>query len=151
MIGSANANFGVGEYTQVIASPSYAIPFWADGRTNDGNIEIFTTLIQVGENEIVGLHEVQSLSAEFSVTGPVPNPVSRGSEAAVRVALKQDSNVRIQLLGADGKINREIINDTFTTGEHQFLIDTYDLPVGNYYLSVFTDFGYKGKLLSVVR
>ncbi|MEL6843916.1 MAG: sialidase family protein, partial [Bacteroidota bacterium] len=40
-IGSQNGGFGVGEYTQVIATDGYAIPVWADGRSNDGSVSIY--------------------------------------------------------------------------------------------------------------
>ncbi|MEL6593539.1 MAG: T9SS type A sorting domain-containing protein, partial [Bacteroidota bacterium] len=30
-----------GEYTQVIATDGYAIPVWADGRSNDGSVSIY--------------------------------------------------------------------------------------------------------------
>lgn len=40
-VGALNADFGVGEYTQIIATDGYAIPIWADGRLNDGSVSIY--------------------------------------------------------------------------------------------------------------
>ena len=39
-IGTLNDGFGVGEYTQIVATNGYAIPVWADGRENNGRVTV---------------------------------------------------------------------------------------------------------------
>ncbi|MBU0763484.1 MAG: hypothetical protein KJ607_01475 [Bacteroidetes bacterium] len=37
-VGDNNQSFGIGEYTQVLATEGYIIPVWCDGRQNNGNL-----------------------------------------------------------------------------------------------------------------
>ncbi|MEL7533853.1 MAG: hypothetical protein AAFN10_21240 [Bacteroidota bacterium] len=40
-VGALNGDFGVGEYTQIVATDGFAIPVWADARLNDGSVSIY--------------------------------------------------------------------------------------------------------------
>lgn len=149
VIGQSNANFGIGEYTQVVSTGTYAIPFWADGRTNDGNIEIFTALIPIDGSPVVGVEEMQNLSTQFSVNGPYPSPAT--NEAQLEIELKEDAQVQVLLLSADGQLLSVINNGRLKSGLHSFNLKVEQLPEGQYYCSIVTDFGFKTKVVTVAR
>lgn len=148
VIGQSNANFGVGEYTQVVTTNSYAIPFWADGRGNDGNIEIFTSLIPIGMNQTTtDVKEVGTLSEEFNVGNLYPNPAK--NVATLELLLKESSKVTIQLYSLDGKLQKDFRSRNLASGKHNINLDVKNLPTGQYWCVIHSDFGFKAKSLII--
>jgi hypothetical protein len=132
-----------------VSTSSYAIPFWADGRSNDGNIEIYTALIPIDGSPVVGVQEVQNLSTQFSVEGPYPNPAK--AKAQLDIELKATSRVQILLLSTDGQLVSTISNGIFDAGHHSFNLQLDQLPEGQYFCSVLTDFGFRTRVVTVVK
>ncbi len=149
MIGAANANFGIGEYTQILATSGYAIPVWADGRTNDGNIELYTAFLPLGEDATTAIPEVNVISDKFTLGQPSPNPAV--SQARVELRLKAGSSVQAQLFGQKGGLVWQNGYGELPKGGHQLDIPTRELPAGQYLLRVVTDFGFQSRKLQVQR
>lgn len=149
MIGQSNGNFGIGEYTQVISTGSYAIPFWADGRTNDGNIEIFTALIPLDGGQVVGVQDVQSLSTQFSVAGPYPSPAKTSTR--LDVELQEAAPVQIWLFTRDGQLLSTLVDEQLKAGQHSFVVPVEQLAEGQYFLAIQTAFGFRTKGFAVVK
>ena len=149
VIGQSNANFGIGEYTQVISTNTYAIPFWADGRTNDGNIEIYTALIPIDGSEVVGVQEIQNLSTQLLVAGPYPSPAK--SNAQLDVELKSASPVQILLLSSEGRLISTITNGKLEAGQYQYKLPVEELAEGQYFCTIQTAFGFRTKKFVVVK
>lgn len=147
VIGQSNGNFGVGEYTQVVTTDNYAIPFWADGRGNDGNIEVFTSLVPIGNALTTSVQEVSNLSDQFSVTALFPNPAKNST--TLDIELKESFKITIQLFSADGKLQKTYKNRTLASGEHRVQLDVKNMPSGQYWCVVRSDFGFKAKSLMV--
>lgn len=147
VIGQSNNNFGVGEYTQVVTTNNYAIPFWADGRDNDGNIEIFTSLIPIGIDQTTDVKEVGTVSEQFNVTNLYPNPAK--TLATLDIELKAPSRVTVQLFSLDGKLQKTFNRRNLGTGNHKFNLDVKNLASGQYWCVVRSDFGFKAKSLII--
>lgn len=130
-IGNGNGNFGIGEYTQVISTPCHAIPFWADGRTNDGNIEIYTSRIALGCEGIVGIEELNTLSNSFSIQEFFPNPAS--DQVNIKLELQEDSHFSIQIIQTDGTLVKEVCNQSLASGSHELQFTVKDLAQGSYF------------------
>lgn len=148
-IGSRNLGFGIGEYTQIITTEEYAIPFWADGRDNDGNIEIFSSFVTLEETTTPVL-DFGSVSTKFSVGQPSPNPAN--GEVQLTVKLEEKSTLNLRLMDVKGS-QLELLhqdNNAFA-GEHQLRFSVADLAPGIYNLLVETDFGFRTKRLVVSR
>lgn len=146
-IGSKNMGFGIGEYTQIITTGGFAIPFWADGRDNDGNIEIFSSLVSL-ENTTTPVVDFGSVSTEFSVGQPMPNPARE--EVRLLVDLEKRSNLRVQLLDVKGSQLRVLHQENAAfAGEHKINFSVANLAPGIYTLLVETDFGFRTKRLVV--
>ena len=65
-IGQNNGNFGIGEYNQTVMTKGYAIPVWADGRTNDGNINIYSAFVPIIKDD-VSVESIKPLDAPFTL------------------------------------------------------------------------------------
>ena len=141
-IGEKNGGFGIGEYTQVIATDGYAIPVWSDGRSNDGNIELFIAFIPI-YNEALGYEQVNTISPGFTFEGPNPNPVEE--TAILKLTLQKAAKASFEIHSLDGKLIQRIADKDFPSGNSQFQLDTSDLPAGMYTLSVRTNLGFVSK------
>ncbi|MEM9991597.1 MAG: T9SS type A sorting domain-containing protein [Bacteroidota bacterium] len=142
-IGSKNEKFGIGEYTQVITSDNYGIPVWADGRTNDGNIDIYVAFVPITDN--VGSVSVSSIIKNFSLEGPFPNPTT--AAAVLNLHLEEASHTDIRVYGLDGKLVQQISNQTLGAGIHQLTLR--DLRTGEYFVTIATERGYQTTTLIV--
>jgi hypothetical protein len=143
-IGSQNQGFAVGEYTQILASDTYTIPVWCDGRTNDGNVNVYVAFY----NDLAtGEVKVSSVTDQFNVTEVYPNPAS--TQASMDVTLKSNSNVNIQVVDITGKQVANIMNENFTEGKHKLSFGVEDIANGQYYVVVTTDFGYVAKPITI--
>lgn len=72
-----------------------------------------------------------------------PNP--SGTESKVSYTLVQSETVRIQLVDANGKVLKEVLNETKAAGTHAQLVDMKDLKNGTYYLRIKTSAGTETK------
>ena len=147
MIGAANANFGIGEYTQILATNGYAIPVWADGRTNDGNIDLYAAFLPLGEGATTAIPEINVISEKFTLGQPTPNPAVE--KTRVELQLKAGSAIQARLFGQKGELVRQNNFGALPAGAHQLDISTYELPAGQYLLRVETDFGFQSRKLQV--
>lgn len=148
-IGANNANFGIGEYTQIITTPNYAIPFWSDGRTNDGNIDLFAAFVPIGTGgDVVGFEEVGTLNAGFSLE-ITPNPAR--DKALITIDLEQRGGVSIELFNTTGQLVRQIESTEYLLGKEQMVLPLNDLPTGTYLLRAKTENGFKVQRLVVTK
>ncbi|MEL6674151.1 MAG: T9SS type A sorting domain-containing protein [Bacteroidota bacterium] len=138
VIGDNNGGFGVGEYTQVVSSGSLAIPIWADGRTNDGNINIYAAFIDLN-TPATGLERLNSLQDGLSLE-VLPNPVE--DQLNLKLALQKPLSVEIKVSDISG---RELLVKDLSTlgeGEHRFSFSAADWAPGLYFVTVLTQKGY---------
>lgn len=149
MIGAANANFGIGEYTQILATGGYAIPVWADGRTNDGNIDLYTAFLPLNEGATTAIPEINVISGRFSLGQPTPNPAVDATQ--VDLSLKAASSVQARLFSQDGRLVWQKNYGTLPEGTHPLRISAAALPAGPYLLRVMTDFGFQSRKVQVRR
>jgi len=143
VIGSKNGAFGIGEYTQTLATSSFAIPIWADGRTNDGNIDLYVAFVPLDGSG--GVVNVSSIHKDFAIEGPNPNPF-RGN-ATFQLNLDNPTKVQIEVHNLKGQLIRTLQASSLTAGQHTFELN--DLVAGTYVLSVQTEKGFASKQLIV--
>lgn len=147
MIGQANGNFGVGEYTQVVTTEGYALPFWADGRTNDGNIEVFTSLIPLAQDQTTNVNDVIAISSPLSIQSVFPNPVH--DIANVDIRLREPMQIQVKLFSNDGKVQRTYPAWNFGSGAQRLQLDVRGIAAGPYWLAIRTAHGIKTKAIVI--
>ena len=134
VIGDLNGEFGIGEYTQVVCTPNIAIPVWSDGRTNDGNIEIYAAFLPIS-NQISPITEWGPVSNNISVTAP--NPV-KGALSFI-VHLEKSSPISVNVFSVDGRqMAMEHSEKAAVPGAHHF---RFEVKPGVYFCQINTDYG----------
>ncbi|MEM7373212.1 MAG: T9SS type A sorting domain-containing protein [Bacteroidota bacterium] len=131
-IGNTNEDFGIGEYTQIISSPGHAIPFWADGRGNNGEVKVYTGFVPLDAKAMVGMDRWSSLSDILEVFEVFPNPTV--DKLAIDWTMTATEDVGLSLLDMQGKEVRKIQFGRMKAGEHQYTLDLQSLAAGTYVL-----------------
>ncbi len=132
--GKTNSGFGVGEYTQVVATGSSAFPFWADGRSNNGNLEIMSGRIALACNQTVSIDEIQNLHNDLSVRSLFPNPVKE----SVQIDLDAigDGSLTVRCISIDGRLLFEQ-QHFLRNGNQEIKVDVSSLSSGSYWLNLY--------------
>jgi hypothetical protein len=143
-ISESNVGIGPGEYNQIITVGNYTIPFWGDGRTNDGQIMVYAAFLNIFEEE-----EIISITTQFSLEGPSVNPVS--NTGVFELILEEPSDVSVLLYDALGREIKRILKQNFGVGKHIIKVEVGELSVGAYFVTVHTDFGFKTKKIIVAK
>lgn len=133
-IGQSNGNFGVGEYTQVVTTKGYALPFWADGRSNDGNIEIFTSLIPLAPGQTTDVNDVIAISSPWHIKTLFPNPTK--DLATLELQLQQPMKLNVKLFNSEGKVQRVYPDWNLAAGTQSQKLDLRGLAAGQYWVVV---------------
>ncbi len=131
-----NANFGIGEYTQVLAAPGTTIPIWTDGRDDAGNLRIYSAFLPAGN---AGVERLSTISDNFSLFDNYPNPFR--AQTKVGFQLTQPSHVRLFITDVAGKDIQTLLDGNAPAGENDFTFDGSSLANGVYYLNLITDSG----------
>ena len=131
--GLLNDNFGVGEYTQVVATGSKAFPFWADGRSNDGNLEVMSSKVNLACNRAVAVQEVQNLSSALRLERVFPNPMQTALNLAVETMAAGE--VEIKLIGMDGRVLQTQAT-AVGQGKQLLKVNTSTLSTGAYWVEL---------------
>ncbi|HMQ48799.1 MAG TPA: T9SS type A sorting domain-containing protein [Saprospiraceae bacterium] len=149
LIGGANGNFGIGEYTQVVTTSGYAIPFWADGRDNNGNIDVFTSFIPIEGGAPVSIPEITTINPAFAIQQLHPNPAVNRTQLLFK--LTKPAEVRLSLWHADGQLIKSHDYGLFPAGQHAIGYDLSAFPSGSYWIKIDTDFGFASRKLVIVE
>ncbi len=131
-VGAKNNKFGIGEYNQVVATRHYAIPFWSDGRLNNGDLNVYCAKVPL-EVDNVSVDEIYPIFDNFmSIT---PNPIQ--------------NTLFVNFHDIQGTVNYSIFNlegKIILTGETSNTtveIDFTKYPDGTYFINAQKDGKYK--------
>ncbi len=132
-VGSKNNGFGIGEYNEVLTTSTHVIPFWSDGRNNNGDLDIMTAFVPYEEFP-TSKARYTSINGDFSITKLYPNPASSKLNIDYKAQKTQSLNIRI--LNPQGKLVKRIQNRSVTKGESKLELDLTQLKPGAYFLSI---------------
>ncbi|TNE57647.1 MAG: T9SS type A sorting domain-containing protein [Bacteroidetes bacterium] len=142
-IGSLNGGFGIGEYTQVVATDYHAIPVWADGRPNNGDIDIYAAVLPLSD-QFSSTGEIGTITDAFAVR--LPNP----ADGQIRLQVtfqKPATNWAIRIFTTDGKL---VFLETSGSGQQSNTLNrNIPLAPGLYLCTVETEYGFKIKRVFV--
>jgi hypothetical protein len=118
-IGSVNRDFGIGEYNAMMATENYGIPVWGDGRTNDGELDIYAAIVPFRFN--TGL---PAIAGGESVLRLFPSPAS--TEMRFELESDRGGECRLQVYDRAGKqVHTERIALKQGTSEHRLAVNTW--------------------------
>jgi hypothetical protein len=142
-IGALNGGFGIGEYTQVVCAPNTAIPVWADGRSNNGDIDIYAAFFGISDGPS-SVQTVGTITDAFSIQ--MPNPVSR--VLPLQIDLKKPTKTTVEIWGNDGRLVYQNA-DTQVRSIGNFNVQI-PLTTGQYICRVSTQYGWKATKVIVL-
>ena len=149
-IGDNNEHFGIGEYNKTVSTKSFAIPFWADGRKNDGDLNVYMALIPLdGKEYPVGTYDINLVSDKFNILSIAPNP-SNG-EFSVEINLKNTTKLSVRLFDLSGKQLYYKRYNNQLSGKQTLNINLNNINTGTYFLKINTDFGYISRKIEIIK
>lgn len=125
-------DFGIGEYHQLVATDNTTIAFWSDGRTNDGDLNIYMAKVSLN-NPITGVEELSTISDKIAVSLLYPQPVL--DQINIDIRLLEDTSLKFEIIDNNG---RRIWNSNMTqylAGKHTVTFPC-NVPSGVYYIRI---------------
>ncbi len=147
-VGLLNGGFGVGEYNELLATGTYAIPFWADARSNDGNMNVYSAVVPITQTTGVA-EQITTLDSKFVLMNATPNPSAGATQ--IGFSLESSSKVVLEVYDITGTNRTMLYNGTAQAGEHFVSLPAGMLPSGKYFYKITTDFGYSIKSLVLIN
>lgn len=145
-IGNGNNGSGILEYTQIVTTRNYAIPVWADGRTNNGDIDIYVAFVPIGD--ITSVEEIRPISNSISIESISPNP----AKTTIDVSLKSDKKLESLIIyDVSGKVVLIADSGDLRAGNYSIQLDISKLNAGTYFMRIENAGSYAVKKLQVVR
>ncbi len=137
-IGTKNGGFGIGEYTQIVTAGGYARPFWSDGRSNNGNIDIYTAKIKVDETTAV-VESNTSINTRVRFEAPYPNPSK--DRVILSIELEETTPLKLMLYSSTGQLVTTLVEKVLVAGKHRFVHHIDEFTPGVYYYVLETGLG----------
>lgn len=135
---TAGFGFGIGDYHQLIATDDIAICFWSDGRTNDGDLNIYFAKISI-DNPSTSIIENSIIKKDIRVSKLFPQPAT--IELNVELELKSQKELRFEIRNLTGQLVYEKDKADYNIGKSKIVIPL-DLTPNEYILSIFSEDGY---------
>lgn len=145
-VGLLNDDFGIGEYTQILGLKDYIIPVWTDGRTNNGDLNIYVAFIN---RKTMQVEQLGGVNQNLGITAIYPNPAK--DFVKISFSLGSPSSLEIILFDQTGRKVSYSKYPQFGKGEHEVGFDPGNIPGGTYYLSVRAGSDHLTRMLTVIR
>ena len=146
-IGLMNGGFGIGEYNQLLTTRGYAIPVWADGRTNNGNTNVYAAFVPITKDP-TSVESITPINSNFILSEPTPNPST--SEFNIRFELGKSSEIKLQLIDNQGFV-KDLANGKYEPNTYNIEVVTNMLSPGSYFIRLITGYGYAVRKLIIIK
>ena len=147
-IGLKTNGFGIGEYNKIVSTATSAIPFWSDGRGNDGDVDVYMAIIPLdGEDYSVGLEEIHLVSDKIGINSISPNP-NKGV-FSLKLDLKSTSDLSFQIFDMKGQ---KVYHEDWgrkNSGSYNADFNISGLVSGNYIIKINSDFGFSTRKIII--
>ncbi len=131
------SNFGIGEYHQLVATNNIAVSFWTDGRSNDGDLNIYMAKVNLSSQ--LSIKESTLISEKITVSSLYPQPVSNTVHSDIE--LLEPTKIKYQVSNNLGQLLKSTEWTSYTAGKHTLEFNL-DLSAGTYYITVTSEKGY---------
>lgn len=149
-IGLKTNGFGIGEYNKTVTTEHFAIPFWSDGRKNDGDVNVYMALIPLdGQEYTVGTYDINLVSDKINLKSISPNP-SNGN-FALELNLKNPSKTSVEIFDLNGTRIFKRDFGKISGGKNILDINTVNVKSGVYFLKINSEFGYITKKIEIIK
>ncbi len=132
-ITNGDTTFGVGEYNSIATSSTHIFTIWSDGRTNDGDLDVFFSKVDL--NDVRNLDE-HLLSPSIKLERPYPNPVIIGEQLIIKFNSSFATELEFSIKSINGTVVLRKEGGKYSAGTHEIPIDTRELSEGNYLVEI---------------
>ena len=130
-IGDDNADFGVGEYTAMVSTSNMAIPFWADGRENNGRVRLYGAQVELS-GEVTALDRLFQLNGNLRIVNIFPQPAEK--QLQIELEIKQAGEWELGLYDLSGKEVKKNPEQYLGPGIHRLVIYLENVAPGAYFV-----------------
>lgn len=132
--------FGIGEYHQMVATDHTALAFWADGRTNDQDLNIYMAKVPLNlDDPIASVQEFGPINETISIAAPYPIPAAE--EVYLDLDLKNNYRLQTILMDISGRALWSSTWNDYLPGDYQLIVP-FDQVSGTYIVQVRSDKGF---------
>lgn len=129
---AAGFEFGVGDYHQLVATDNTAVSFWSDGRTNDGDLNIYFAKVDL-VNPISSVIEQGIINDDIKINPLYPQPIT--DKINVDLELDKAFDLQYQIINLNGQLVLQGPSKKYQIGSHTIQIPL-DLSSGFYLLRI---------------
>ena len=133
-VGSQNGGFGIGEYNAVVSTGTYAIPVWADGRSNNGQLNLYAAFIKLGADSVTGIENITPVNGALKIYAVYPNPAQEQINLSYQTS--QAGEMAITVYDVQGKMVKNLASVQVNTGKGALQLNTDGLAAGTYLLRI---------------
>lgn len=145
-VGSRNNGFGIGEYTQVLTTSGYAIPVWTDGRAGNGDLNIYSAVVPIGETA-AGVERAGTITDRLRMA----DPAVHGDAIDATFSTSEPGDATIELYDMTGRRAASLPPMRLEAGHHTLTLSTVGIPQGRYLLRLNAAGATASRAVSVVR
>ena len=133
-IGLNNDEFGVGEYTQILALKDHVVPFWADGRNNNGDVNVYMAKVPYDTVKSSVPDLVQPVDRSVSIKKLSPQP----ADDYINIDFYTDNSGRIsiEIFDINGSEVLSRLKGFVSNGNNSLKMSTAGLQKGFYLLKI---------------
>lgn len=143
----AGSYFGVGDYHQLVATDNTAFSFWSDGRTNDGDMNIYYAKVDLARMSS-SVKEQGLVTDKIKITKIFPVPAQ--DNLTVELELEKSYELKYQILNIMGRVVLEKPSENYSSGTQQITLPM-NLASGEYVLAITGDDAYYNHIKFVVE
>jgi hypothetical protein len=130
MVARRYSNLAVADYIGIAAGADAFYPVWNDGRTNDGNLDIYTARVDI-ENRITGVADAFAGASTLQI---YPTPAT--TYAIIECEAVAGAPIRFSLVDRLGREIEAIPHWSVGGGRVQGVLNTEELAAGTYFLRI---------------
>ena len=132
-VGVSNGNFGVGEYNTTLSIGDRLLPIWADGRQNNGQLDLYLAVIEP-EGGVVAVRSLNTYDLRLRID---PNPVSDRLIFSF-LAGHGDTDFRGSIYDQSGRMVQQLPDLSAVSDDRARYEVPLALPAGIYVLNVYS-------------
>lgn len=149
-IGNKNESFGIGEYNKTVTTGSYAIPFWADGRKNTGDINIYMALVPLdGKSHSSATEITKMINGNIVLSKLNPNPAK--NQITAEFDTKNTSEIVCHIIDLQGNSLIQKDLGKLEAGNHNVTINIEKIHSGTYLIALISENGFISKKFVVLK
>ncbi len=133
-VGLLNGGFGIGEYNAVLTTHDYIIPVWSDGRSNTGQMNLYSAFIKAVPGQSVGLQNITSINGPLKITSVFPNPAK--DILSLTYESSEAGNMELSVYDVQGKRILPLATQQIAATKGTAALNINSLASGTYLLKV---------------